>query len=93
METIGQTSTRSESGKPVDRIKERKKRRSRGNTLAKKEKKKQFTEIWSLRSSNFKKKEKKDQIELLQKKIQIQAESQQPYQQQQNDANAADDEQ
>lgn len=45
METIGQTSTRSESGKPVDRIKERKKRRSRGNTLAKKEKKKQFTEI------------------------------------------------
>ena len=39
METIGQTSTRSESGKPVDRIKERKKRRSRGNTLAKKEKK------------------------------------------------------
>ena len=44
METIGQTSTRSESGKPVDRIKERKKRRSRGNTLAKKEKKKQFTE-------------------------------------------------
>lgn len=44
METIGQTSTRSESGKPVDRIKERKKRRSRGNTLAKKEKK-QFTEI------------------------------------------------
>ena len=40
METIGQTSTRSESGKPVDRIKERKKRRSRGNTLAKKEKKK-----------------------------------------------------
>lgn len=45
METIGQTSTRSESGKPVDRIKERKKRRSRGNTLAKKENKKQFTEI------------------------------------------------
>ena len=44
METIGQTSTRSESGKPVDRIKERKKRRSRGNTPAKKEKKKQFTE-------------------------------------------------
>lgn len=39
METIGQTSKRSESGKPVDRIKERKKRRSRGNTLAKKEKK------------------------------------------------------
>ena len=39
METIGQTSTRSESGKPVDSIKERKKRRSRGNTLAKKEKK------------------------------------------------------
>lgn len=39
METIGQTSTRSDSGKPVDRIKERKKRRSRGNTLAKKEKK------------------------------------------------------
>ena len=39
METIGQTSTRSESGKPVDRIKERKKRRSRGNTLVKKEKK------------------------------------------------------
>ena len=39
METIGQTSTRSESGKPVDRIKERKKRRSRGNPLAKKEKK------------------------------------------------------
>ena len=39
METIGQTSTRSESGKPVDRIKERKKRRSRGKTLAKKEKK------------------------------------------------------
>lgn len=39
METIGQTSTRSESGKPVDRINERKKRRSRGNTLAKKEKK------------------------------------------------------
>lgn len=39
METIAQTSTRSESGKPVDRIKERKKRRSRGNTLVKKEKK------------------------------------------------------
>ena len=89
METIGQTSTRSESGEPVDRIKERKKRRSRGNTLAKKEKK-QFTEIWSLRSSDFKKKEKRVPEKRKERpnrasteKIQIQAESQQPYQQKQ----------
>lgn len=71
METMGQTSKRSESVESEDVIKERKKRRSGGDTLQ-----------W-LEKKADQQKGRKEQMELLQKQIQIQAESQQQHQQQQ----------
>ena len=88
METMGQTSKRSESGESEDVIKERKKRRSGGDTLQWLEKKAdrdlKFKELQleeQRKEREFQQKERKEQMELLQK--QIQAESQQQHQQQQ----------
>lgn len=90
METMGQTSKRSESGESEDVIKERKKRRSGGDTLQWLEKKAdrdlKFKELQleeQRKEREFQQKERKEQMELLQKQIQIQAESQQQHQQQQ----------
>ncbi|XP_068742079.1 inner centromere protein-like [Montipora capricornis] len=86
----GQTSKRSESVESEDVIKERKQRRSGGDTLQWLEKKAdrelKFKELQleeQRKEREFQQKERKEQMKLLQKQIQIQAESQKQHQQQQ----------
>ena len=91
METMGQTVKRSKSDElQDDETKERKKRRTWGDTLAWLEKKadrdlkyKELQLEEQRKEREFQQRERKEQMELMQKQIQMQGESQQQQQQQQ----------
>ena len=91
METIGQTSKRTKSDElQDDEIKERKKRRTGGDTLAWLEKKadrdlkyKELQLEEQRKEREFQQRERKEQMELIQKQLQMQGESQKQQQQQQ----------
>ena len=91
METMGQTSKRTKSDElQDDEIKERKKRRTGGDTLAWLEKKvdrdfkyKELQLEEQRKEREFQQRERKEQMELIQKQLQMQGESQKQQQQQQ----------